>query len=168
MAGYEYCRQDDPSLNEKEAWPKTIFPEAEFTYFREGGCLICSLTVLLLHHGIKERDGEERFTPWVLNQKLIACGAFTPTADLELTKLQNLYPLRYAGSEPYSRSALRRVHENGSPCLITVPGIRSYRHFTTLLRMTSSDAVVFDPLYGEKKLSEYRQVCEIREFKNIN
>ncbi|MCR5577381.1 MAG: hypothetical protein K6F56_10265 [Oscillospiraceae bacterium] len=163
----EYWRQDDPRLNEAEAWPKTDFPDAEYTYFRECGCLVCALAVLLRHHGLED-NAEDAFDPWLLNRRLIACGAFTSGADLELEEIRKLYPLIYAGATPYTREALVRLAENGSPCLITVPGIRADRHFTALLCLTPDDAVVFDPLCGERKLSEYARVCEIRAFRRTD
>lgn len=161
---YEGWRQDNPRLNEVEAWPKGQFPKADHTRFRECGCLVCSLAVLLRHYRIEKTAEEELFNPWILNQRLIKCGAFTPEADLELEDIRKLYPLKYTGSVPYSREALREAVEEGSLCLITVPGIHAEKHFTALLRLTPDDAVVFDPLCGEKKLSEYDEVREIRRF----
>ena len=165
MNRYETFLQTNPQLNEEEAWPAHRFPEADYRYFRECGCLICSLSVLLLESGLEENTEEKPFNPWILNQRLIACGAFTPSADLELADIQKLYPLRYCGSLPYSREALEHSVKSGSLCLITVPGIHADRHFTAVLRLVANDAVVFDPLCGEKNLSDYDQVCEIREFR---
>lgn len=165
MADPAYLRQDDPRLNEAEAWPRSAFPEAEYTYFRECGCLVCALAALLQRHGYE--DGAA-FDPWVLNQRLAACGAFTPSADLELEEIRRLYPLAYTGQTPYSREALTQLAESGALCLITVPGTRAERHFTALLRLTPDDAVVFDPLCGERILSGYERICEIRALRRVD
>ena len=160
-ATYEDCLQTNPRLNLVEAWPASIFPDAEYQYFRDCGCLICSLTVLLRHGGVEETA----IDPWMLNQRLIACGAFTPAADLKLEKIGRLYPLEYLGELSYSKGDLCRAVENGMLCLITVPGVLAENHFTALLTVVEVDVLVFDPLYGEKHLSEYDRVCGIRMFR---
>ena len=126
---YNNFRQDAPGLNEAEAWPKSVFPDADYTFFRECGCLICALAVMLRHTGIERNADEKQFNPWILNQRLIACEAFTPAADLKLQDIRKLYPLQYMGSVSYTREALDQMVESGSPCLITVPGILSEKHF---------------------------------------
>ena len=165
---FDHWRQDAPWLNEAEAWPKALFPDAEYHAFRECGCLVCALAVMLKSSGIENASEEAVFNPWVLNQRLIACGAFTPAADLELENVRKLYPLEYLGSAPYSREALERFVAAGSCCLITVPGVRAERHFITPLTLLPDDVAVFDPLFGGKRLSEYEQVLEIRVFRRLS
>ena len=158
-------RQTDPRFNLEEAWPAQQFPGAEFRWFRDAGCLVCALAVLLRHADIEEETDENRFTPWILKRRLIDIGAFTPAADLEISFVSRLYPLEYLGALPYSVAALRQAVESGFPCLVTVPGIQAERHFMALLRVLPDDAVVYDPLCGERKLSSYDRVCEIRPFR---
>ncbi len=105
---------------------------------------------MLRHTGFETETDESLFDPWILNRRLIECGAFTPAADLELSE---------------TRDALTRTADSGQPCLVTVPGVNAPRHFTALLRLTPHDAIVFDPLCGEKKLSEYDRVCELCLFR---
>ena len=161
---YRNFRQDAPGLNETEAWPKSVFPDADYTYFRDCGCLVCSLAVMLRHNGIEKTEDEELFNPWILNRRLIDAGAFTSGADLIFAEIRKLYPLEYMGSMPYSPELLEQTVKSGSPSLITVPGIRSEKHFITPLSLISGDTVVFDPLYGEMNLREYGQIYEIRKF----
>ena len=160
-------RQTDPRFNLEEAWPAQQFPNAEFRWFRDAGCLVCSLAVLLRHAGIEEEADENRFNPLILNRRLIDCGAFDSAADLELSLVSLLYPLESIGAVPYSRAELHQAAERGLPCLVTVPGSNAERHFTALLRGLPDDAVVYDPLCGERKLSSYDRVCEIRMFRYI-
>lgn len=160
-ADYEDCLQTNPRLNLQEAWPASRFPDAEYRYFRDCGCLVCALTVLLRHGGVEDAA----IDPWILNHRLIACGAFTAAADLELDRIGRLYPLEYLGAVSYSGEDLSRAVEDGMLCLITVPGIHAENHFTALLTVTADDALVFDPLYGEKHLTEYARVCGIRLFR---
>ena len=157
--------QTDPRFNRDEAWPRELFPKADFPFFRDAGCLVCSLAVMLRHGGFETETDESLFNPWILNQRLIGCGAFTPAADLKLSEISRLYPLKYTGRRAYTRRALTRTAESGQPCLVTVPGVIAPRHFTALLRLTPHDAVVFDPLCGEKMLSEYDRVCELCLFR---
>jgi len=160
-AKYDDCLQTAPQLNLAEAWPASRFPDAEYRYFRDCGCLVCALTVLLRQSGL----ADAALDPWVLNRRLIACGAFTPAADLELEYVERLYPLVYLGAEPWSREGLCRAAEKGEPCLITLPGVHAENHFTALLCLTPDDALLFDPLYGEKRLSTCGRVCGIRRFR---
>ncbi len=64
---YRTWRQDDPRYNVREAWPEASFPEAAYHYFREAGCLVCSLAILLRHHDIEKEADEEKFNPWILS-----------------------------------------------------------------------------------------------------
>lgn len=157
-------RQDDPRLNRAEAWPASLFPDAAYRYFRDAGCLVCALTVMLNECSVENEQDEAVFNPWVLNQRLISCGAFSSDADLELEDIARLYPLDYLGEVPYSREALLLSAKKGAPCLVTVPGVNAARHFTALLDVTEDDALVFDPCCGERILSSYDQVCELRLF----
>ena len=154
--------QTDPCFNRVEAWSEEQFPAASYRFFRDAGCLVCSLAVMLRHYGIEPAVQEGSFDPWILNRRLIECDAFSPAADLELSRINRLYPLEYLGAVPYSGNALKRFAENGFPCLITVPGEKAERHFTALLAMLPDDAIVFDPVRGEKRLSTYELLCEIR------
>lgn len=156
--------QTDPRFNRAEAWGAEQFPDAAFRYFRDAGCLVCALAVMLRHCGVETAD-ESRFDPWILNRRLIGCGAFSSAADLELSCISRLYPLEYIGEIPWSRDALTRLAESALPCLVTVPGVNAQRHFTALLGLLPEDAIVFDPLCGEKRLSEYDRVCELRVFR---
>lgn len=157
--------QTNPGFNQAEAWPAERFPDAEFRYFREAGCLVCALAVMLRHFSIEQAANESLFNPWILNQRLIECGAFNPAADLELSHIGRLYPMEYLGAVPCSGNALARFAENGFPCLVTVPGEKAARHFTALLEPLPEDAIVFDPLCGEKRLGMYDRICEIRVFR---
>ena len=105
---YKNWRQDDPRFNREEAWPEAQFPDAEYRRFRDAGCLVCALAVMLRHAGLEKEADEDLFNPWILNRRLIDCGAFTPAADLELLDIRKLYPLEYLGDVPYSRDALLR------------------------------------------------------------
>ena len=162
---YLNWRQTDPCFNEAPAWPAEQFPEATHHYFRSCGCLVCSLAVILRHFDIEKVADERLFNPWVLNQRLIECGAFDAAADLELADIDRLYPLTYLGVVPYSPDALRDAVRKGQLCLVAVPGIRSGKHFMALCGLTGDDAVVYDPLCGQRRLSSYEHVYNIRVFR---
>ena len=162
---YKNWRQDDPRFNREEAWPEAQFPDAEYRRFRDAGCLVCALAVMLRHAGLEKETDEDLFNPWILNEKLIDAGTFTPAADLELSEIGRLYPLDCQEAVPYSPEALKRTVQDCLPCLITVPGKNAERHFTALIRLLPDDALVYDPLCGERKLSAYDRICEIRAFR---
>ena len=156
--------QTDPGLNRAEAWSAEQFPDAAYRFFRDAGCLVCSLAVMLRHCGVEQAADDCPFDPWILNQWLIGCGAFSPAADLELAYISRLYPMEYLGALPYSEDALVRAGASGLPCLVAVPGEKAARHFTALLELLPEDAIVFDPICGEKRLSTYDRICELRVF----
>ena len=164
---YSKWRQTDPRFNKAEAWSAQQFPDAEFRFFRDAGCLVCALAVMLRHRGIEKDADEARFNPWILNEKLISCGAFTPAADLELSCVNRLYRLVYLGEIPYSRESLVQIVDKGLPCLVTVPGKNAEKHFLALLSLLPDDAVVYDPLSGEKLLGMYDWICGIRVFRPV-
>ena len=94
---YNHWRQKELRFNRAEAWPAERFPDADYRYFRDCGCLVCALAVMLRHSGTEKEEDESLFDPWILNKRLIDCGAFTPAADLELFCISRLYPLEYVG-----------------------------------------------------------------------
>ena len=164
---YIRWRQTEPRFNRVEAWPAERFPNVDYRYFRDCGCLVCALAVMLRHSGTEKEEDESLFDPWILNKRLIDCGAFTPAADLELSCISRLYPLEYVGPIPYTREALVRIMERGLPCLVTVPGEHGARHFTAPLFTMPDDVIVFDPLIGERRLNAYKRICEIRVFQSV-
>jgi len=161
---YRSWNQDLPWLNEEEAWPAALFPDAQYHYFADCGCLVTSLAVMLRRFRIEPETDEALFNPWILNRRLIEAGAFFPSADLDLRRISRLYPLEYDGQIPYSRETLVRLWETGNPFLVTVPGVRAPRHFIAPDQLTEDDLTVFDPLWPKKRLSEYETVCELRVF----
>ncbi len=164
---YLNWKQTDPRWNQREAWPASRFSDAQYHYFRDCGCLVCALAVMLRHFDIEKEDDESRFNPWVLNQRLIDCGAINSAADLELSRVERLYPLQYLGAVPYSREALAQAAEKGLLCLVAVPGEKADRHFTALISVLPDDAVVFDPVCGEMRLCAYDEICELRFFSSM-
>ncbi len=160
---YTNWKQDDARLNKAEAWPASLFPDSEYRFFRDCGCLICALAVMVRHCGAEADD--TLFNPWELNQRLIDCDAFDSAADLELEFVDRLYPLEYLGAIQYSWDTLVTTVKRGFPCLVTVPGKKAPQHFMAVLRVLDNDAEIYDPLYGETKLSSYHRICEIRVFR---
>ena len=45
---YLNWRQTDPRFNKAEAWPAQQFPDAQFRFFRDAGCLVCALAVFII------------------------------------------------------------------------------------------------------------------------
>ena len=162
---YLNWRQTDPRFNLKEAWPSKKFPLADYHYFRDCGCLICSLAVLLCLCGLENADDESRFNPLILNRRLIDCGAFDTKADLDLSQINKLYPLEYTGAIECSDTSLRFLSETHTPCLITVPGKNAETHFIAFYDLLPGDALVYDPMNGIKTLSSYEKTIDIRVFR---
>ena len=161
---FEGFLQGDPRWNEQEAWPADEFPDADYHYIWECGCLVCAIADLLRFYGIETETDERRFNPFILNQRLIQCGGFFSTANLDVGAISSLYPITYRGSARYSREKLAELIGKGMYCLITVPGRMSAVHFLAVTGLTPDDAVVMDPYVGKRYLSEYSQIYEIRFF----
>lgn len=166
-AAYKSWRQTDSCLNRQEAWSAAQYPDATYHYFKDCGCLVCALAVMLRHYGIETTEDETLFNPWVLNKRLIDCVAFSSAADLDLSRVCRLYPLEYLGAMPYSRDAMDEIVQEGLPCLVTVPGVNASKHFLTICESAQEDVMVYDPLCGESRLSSYNKVLEIRAFRPL-
>lgn len=164
---YKTWRQEDPRYNEKDAWPKELFPKADFHRFKQTGCLVTSLAIMLRKFGIEKEEREEKFNPWVLNQKLIECGAFDEYADLEIEDIKKIYPLEYKGEAPFSKELLIQACHSGQPFLISVPGFRSPHHFIVPDQLEDDDLSIIDCAWGKEHLSEFDTVCEIRLFQTL-
>ncbi len=51
-------------------------------------------------------------------------------------------------------------------CLITVPGVLGVSHFIMLDHLLDNDAAVIDPAKGNRYLSDYETVKDIRVFRS--
>lgn len=161
---YRNWRQADERYNQEEAWPASLFPEAKFHIFRECGCLITSLAIMLRHFGIEKEGDEELFNPWILNERLIRAGAFDPAGNLILSDLNKLYPIEYIGSTAYTEEGLKKAVASGEPFLITVPGIRGEHHFIVPDHMEGDDLATIDCAWEKEYLSQFDTICELRLF----
>lgn len=162
---YRCFLQNDPRYNECEAWAEDLFPNAQYRYFREAGCLVCALAFMLRYYEIEKEQDTDIFNPLILCERLIRQDAFSPAADLEIAAISRLYPIGYLGAIKYSRQALEECVRQGYPCLLTVRGTRDVVHFIVPEELTEEDAIVFDPKEGRRRLSEYAAVYQIRKFR---
>ena len=165
---YKQWKQTDAAFNQKEAWPASLFPDASYRYFSECGCVVCALAAMLRHYGIEKQSDVSRFNPWILNEKLIRCGAFSVAADLMLADIDLLYELEYAGAVVYSREKLVEIYQSGEPFLITVSGTNAPRHFIAPDYLTEEDLAVIDSASEKRFLSEYEKVLELRLFRRCD
>ena len=165
---YENWKQTDPYLNHLEAWPAGIFPEAKWHYFKESGCLITSLSIMLCRFRIEQECDPKCFNPWILNERLKSIGAFTPAADLFISDICKLYPVVYTGELPCSKQELVRLLGAGTPFLVTVPGIRGDRHFVVPDRLTDDGLIIIDPLRGKTVLTESDIIIDLRVFQIVS
>ena len=157
--------QKAPWLNEREAWPAALFPEASWHYFRDAGCLVTSLAVMLRLFGLEKEQDPALINPWILNERLIKAGAFTPAADLIIRDISKLYPIEYAGQFPYSREAFLRLWEAEEPFLITVPGVLEPKHFIVPDGTEGGVLKIIDPAGGKIFLGEFDDVIDLRVFR---
>ena len=162
---YKKWKQTDAYLNEKEAWPASVFPEAEYHYFSECGCVVSALAMMLRRYEIEQQVDPTKFNPWILNERLIKCGAFNAAADLMIADIDLLYNLEYAGSVPYSREKLIEACHSEEPFLITVRGNNAPCHFIVPDYLTEEDFAVMDSASQKQFLSEFEEVLELRLFR---
>ena len=162
---YRTWRQADPRYNEVDAWPEDIFPKAEFRRFKQSGCLITSLAIMLRHYNLEKETSEDLFNPLILNSKLIENNVFDEYADIDLANLKNIYPLEYIGGIPYSYEAMIDAYTSGEPFLITVPGVNAENHFVVPDHPIDGDMAIIDCAWGKERLSEFEIVKQLRLFK---
>ena len=113
----------------------------------------------------EEENDENRFNPWILNNRLIEAGAFNRAADLRLWSINRIYPLDYLGQIPYSEEIMLNLCRMDYPFLITVTGVKDPRHFLAPYKLTGDDMIVIDPAAGKRCLSEFENICELRMFR---
>lgn len=162
---YKKWKQTDAAFNEEQAWPASLFPDATYRYFSECGCVVTALSIMLRHFNIEQQADPTKFNPWILNERLIHCGAFDAAADLVLPDIDMLYDLEYAGAIVYSRESIIRIFQSGEPFLITVPGTNAPKHFIAPDALTEDDVAVIDSASEKRFLSEYDKVLELRLFR---
>ena len=163
---YREWTQLSERFNEAEAWTENLFPDAEYRFMKEAGCLVVSLAIMLRYFGIETEEDEELFNPMILNERLIAVGAFDSAADLYLKHINKLYALDYIGSMGYSDERVQMLIQRGNPFLICVPGVRGDKHFVAFDGICADgDIAVTDPAGDKARLSEYDKVLELRVFR---
>ena len=163
---YREWTQLSEKFNKTEAWQEDLFPDAQYRFMKEAGCLIVSLAIMLRRFGIETEDNEELFNPMILNERLIAVGAFDAAADLYLKHINKLYALDYIGSMGYSDERLQMLIQRGNPFLIAVSGVRGDRHFVAFDGFCDDgDIAVLDPARRAERLSDYNTVLELRVFR---
>jgi|GEM_PF-3299163 len=163
---YRTWRQDADRFNQAEAWREELFPRAEYRYMKEAGCLITSLAIMLRRYGFETEADEVRFNPFILNERLIAAGAFDDAADLYLKHINKLYPLDYIGSMGYTCERAQMLYKRGNPFLITVPGTLAQKHFVVFDGIcTDGDIAVIDPAGDKTRISQFDKVLELRVFR---
>ncbi len=165
---YREWIQSDPAYNQTPAWPKEIFPEAEYHYFKECGCFVTSLAIMLRRFEIEREADTSKFNPRILNERLIASGAFDSAANLDLSYISKLYPLVYEGMAPYTREVMEDLFASGEPFLLTVPGVHGTRHAIVPDKLFKDDVAVIDCARHKKRLSEFDSICELRIFRRRN
>ena len=163
---YRTWRQDAEKFNQTEAWGEEMFPQADYRYMKEAGCLITSLAIMLRRYGLETEADEARFNPLILNERLIAAGAFDAAADLYLKHINKLYPLDYIGAMGYTRERAQMLCERGNPFLITVPGTLAQKHFLVFDGMCADgDIAIIDPAGEKTRISQFENVLELRVFR---
>ena len=162
---YKKWKQTDSEFNKEEAWTSQLFPDAKFRYFSDCGCVVTSLAIMLRHFGLEPETDPEKFNPWILNELLIRCEAFTKSADLIIRNISRIYPLEYVGTTPYSKETVEELLKSGNPFLITVPGTNAPRHFIVPDCLMNGDLKIID-CYGDNQyISDYNTVYDLRVFR---
>lgn len=165
MNEYKKWKQTDVEFNQEEAWPEKLFPDAKFRYFSECGCVVTSLAIMLRHFGLEPEADPEKFNPWILNEWLIRCEAFTKSADLIINNISKIYPLEYVGMVPYSKEEALKLCESAEPFLITVPGTNAPRHFIVPDCVENGELKVFDCYGNNQSINDYEKVFDLRVFR---
>ena len=161
---YRTWRQNDPRYNKEEAWDSSEFPDATYNYFREAGCLVLALAIMLRHFGIENETDESKFNPYILNERFKEVGAFSSSADLMLDYINKLYPLEWAGFTHYTTAKMISYYQSKQPFLITVPGINAANHFIIPDEMADGNLKVIDNAFHKEWITDYDKVYNIYIF----
>ena len=164
---YRTWKQADERYNEEAAWPSSEFPDAEYHYFREAGCLVLALAIMLRHFGIENEPDESKFNPYILNERLKEVGAFLPNADLMLDYISKLYPLEWVGFTHYTTAKMKSYYGTHQPFLITVPGVNAANHFIIPDIMTDGNLKVIDNAFHKEWITDYEKVYNIYIFTSL-
>ena len=157
--------QTNPKYNEKEGWSQSLFPKAVNRYMKDNGSLVCSLAFLLKRYDLETNTDPEKFNPWILMERLISCGAYTSSGNLEIMSINKFYPLIFLGNVPYSHDILLEQIEKGSLCLIRRTNKDGKHRYLVVDDMVDGDITVFDPAEGKCSLSGYNDTEHIYLFR---
>ena len=101
--------QTNPKYNEKEGWSQSLFPKAVNRCMKDNGSLVCSLDFLLKRYDLETNTDPEKFNPWILMERLISCGGYTSSGNMEIMSINKFYPLIFLGNVPYSHDILLEI-----------------------------------------------------------
>ena len=150
-------KQYDELLNSKPAWNEIEFPNADLHYFKECGCLVTSLTNLLIKYNFESDD----FSPWTLNEKLKASGGFTSGADLYGNAIEKLYPIKFCGREKYTKEKLDKFIDSGYALILIVRGTNSPTHYV----LVESKTEISDPNSENSNYPDENDIFFILKYK---
>lgn len=143
----------DEYLNIEEMWPKDIYKDAAYSYVKDIGCYVVSLSIMMRLFGIVETSFEQ-FNPLILCNKLKAINAFSLDGSVNVEKLQEAYPLKLIDSIPYSKMSLDDSIRQGYACQIIVKGKKRPQHYVVPLKILEKDVEIIDPTEDRKYISE--------------
>lgn len=159
--------QDDYRYNLTEAFDEEKYPDAQYRYFKDCGCLIVALAIMLRLSGVEKETDYSKFNPWILLERAKASECFDKSADFILSKLSELYPIEQFECVPYSREALIDSRNKGYLSLLMVPGLNSPYHYIVPDEILINDISVIDNKFGKTLASQYKKVYYILNFKYV-
>lgn len=156
---YTQWRQGDSAWNQQEAWPASQYPNADYRWMSQAGCLVTSVAMLLRHYNVVATSDVNAFNPWICNNALKAAGAFNSAADMYFDGVQKAYPgFVHKGTVAYSKATLASLYSQGYACIV---GVNGNGHFVAVKYADSSGATIMDPGWGYTSLSNFSSVNTI-------
>lgn len=160
-------RQDDSRYNMTQAFDEEHYPDAQYRYIKDSGCLIVALAIMVRMYGLEKEADYQKFNPWIFLQRAKAAGCFTKSADFILADITKLYPLEQFECVPYSRQAMIESRQNGYASILMVPGIHGPYHYVVPDQILPDDVSVIDNMFGKTRVSQYEKVFYIVHFRRI-
>ena len=160
--------QDDERYNMTEAFDFENYPDAQYRYLKDNGCLVVALAIMVRLFGIEKETDFNKFNPLIFLERAKVAGCFSKSADFMLSEIPRLYPIEQFECIPYSREALIDSINKGYASVLMVAGKNAPHHYVVPYKILDNDVSIIDNKFRKNLVSQYKEVYYIVNFRRIN